>query len=639
MINKRNFRVLLFVFILLTNTSLVVSQNWTQTSSGGETGVFNFPMNIDKNNNIYCGIPYQTTVFISDTSFSHLGFSSHSNLAIPIYSPDGDLIKAITVKSIPNGIIYNPYLVTDDSLNIYIAADFGKRVFIQDTSISQGMGPYPGMPDIFLVKLNKQYEVVWTRIVNATTQDICRGLTISKQGDLYLAVEHVNQGLVNFLGQDTVEFENDQNTILKIDTDGQLIWHKDLKSPSRGMYSRNLILDEKGNIMYIGYVKDDLIVDNDTLFYQGDQSINYYNNFLLEFDPDGNFVHGKIIERSLVFDSFNNAPNDELFFSGGHNYGSILFGEDTLVGHDDSLTRIIGRMDRDFNPIWYHKVKAPHANTLSSFKIDYNSDSLYFVLVSKGIVNLLGNEYDFGNKNSSLFSSFDENGNMGSSSMIRSEDGNYTYGVLVDNCNDVYLAGGFAGELFIGNDTILPFNQNSLGYLTKYIRSDELLLDIGNDTAIGLTSYIDISAPLGYDGYVWSTGETNSSIHLLGSELGVGDHVAFCTVYRGSCFVTDSINISVFDNTGISENSSLITNLFPNPFSSSTTFEYYLSEPSLSHLIIYNHIGEIVEEFTANQSNGKQHIIWDAHKQASGIYYYKLLTQEGASGGKLLLIR
>jgi len=67
--------------------------------------------------------------------------------------------------------------------------------------------------------------------------------------------------------------------------------------------------------------------------------------------------------------------------------------------------------------------------------------------------------------------------------------------------------------------------------------------------------------------------------------------------------------------------------LFPNPFTTSTTFEYELKQPFVVLLTIFNHLGEQVELIEKKQSAGKQQLFWNAEELPAGVYFCVLKTE------------
>jgi len=78
-------------------------------------------------------------------------------------------------------------------------------------------------------------------------------------------------------------------------------------------------------------------------------------------------------------------------------------------------------------------------------------------------------------------------------------------------------------------------------------------------------------------------------------------------------------------------------NLYPNPFTTSTTIEYELTEPSHVQLTIYNSIGETIHVAVDRMMpQGKHSFIWTADRLPEGLYYAVLRREEGVSVVKMV---
>jgi len=76
--------------------------------------------------------------------------------------------------------------------------------------------------------------------------------------------------------------------------------------------------------------------------------------------------------------------------------------------------------------------------------------------------------------------------------------------------------------------------------------------------------------------------------------------------------------------------------IYPNPFTTSTTIEYELIEPTHVNLTIYNAIGETIYEAEDRlMPIGKQTFIWSAESLPEGLYYAVLRSGEGVSVVKM----
>ena len=75
---------------------------------------------------------------------------------------------------------------------------------------------------------------------------------------------------------------------------------------------------------------------------------------------------------------------------------------------------------------------------------------------------------------------------------------------------------------------------------------------------------------------------------------------------------------------------------YPNPFSTSTTFEYELQYPSVVQITIYTQLGEQVEVIEKKQSSGNHQVVWNAERLPSGIYFCTLKTNFGILTRKII---
>jgi hypothetical protein len=95
--------------------------------------------------------------------------------------------------------------------------------------------------------------------------------------------------------------------------------------------------------------------------------------------------------------------------------------------------------------------------------------------------------------------------------------------------------------------------------------------------------------------------------------------------------VDDMLYIYNLENaTGIYDNSKLPYRAFlrpnyPNPFNSSTTIEYGLSEPGWVRIDIYDLLGRRVKTLINKEMQaGRHQVIWDASGYSSGVYFYRI---------------
>lgn len=121
------------------------------------------------------------------------------------------------------------------------------------------------------------------------------------------------------------------------------------------------------------------------------------------------------------------------------------------------------------------------------------------------------------------------------------------------------------------------------------------------------------------------------------------DHFTNAGIYRPR-FITLQISQNVADDNHIPELVSLYQN-YPNPFNSTTNIKYALPEKAKVVLKIYNVLGQEVRTLVdQNQPQGTYLITWDGENDSgqrvsSGIYFYRVQTNEKAKSRKMILLR
>jgi hypothetical protein len=79
---------------------------------------------------------------------------------------------------------------------------------------------------------------------------------------------------------------------------------------------------------------------------------------------------------------------------------------------------------------------------------------------------------------------------------------------------------------------------------------------------------------------------------------------------------------------------------YPNPFNPATTIEFTLPERAHVSLRVYNILGqELATLVDETKSAGDYSVVWNASRQASGIYFYRLTYQDKVLTKKMALLK
>lgn len=80
-------------------------------------------------------------------------------------------------------------------------------------------------------------------------------------------------------------------------------------------------------------------------------------------------------------------------------------------------------------------------------------------------------------------------------------------------------------------------------------------------------------------------------------------------------------------------------NIYPNPFTTTTTFEFDLANPCNVNITILNHLGQHVESIDKGNQSGEQQFVWNASGLSNGIYFVQLRAGQEVTTRKVIKMR
>jgi hypothetical protein len=140
-------------------------------------------------------------------------------------------------------------------------------------------------------------------------------------------------------------------------------------------------------------------------------------------------------------------------------------------------------------------------------------------------------------------------------------------------------------------------------------------------------------------GYVAGFGTTTEpkAYSYIDSELEVGEYTYRLKQidYDGTATYSEEVNVEV----EIPLEYSLEQN-YPNPFNPTTTIKYSISKDGFVKLSIYNLLGEEVTTLVnSEQKAGRHEVNFDASKLSSGVYLYRVESNNFISIKKMVLVK
>ena len=201
------------------------------------------------------------------------------------------------------------------------------------------------------------------------------------------------------------------------------------------------------------------------------------------------------------------------------------------------------------------------------------------------------------------------------------------------NNSTLKTTNGGTNWILVGGGSCTPERMNFrnllLGYAVGYTGSSGTNYTIMNTTNGGISWQIQMS----------STYDTYNDLCFTNDNTGWVVSGGF--LYGGKIFKTTTGGTTGINNiTGdIPVHFSLSQN-YPNPFNPVTRIKFDLPKSSNVKLVIYDVLGREIETIVNdNKKAGTYEVDWDGNNYASGVYFYKLVTDEYTETKKMVLIK
>ena len=540
---KQSFILLTIIFFLsVTGIAQQWTWNWTGQNTQKDASAWMQILNIDFQNNIYTGTMYGDSLFMNDTVFAHESHYDWSNWAIEKYDNKGNLLQALDIYTTLNNFIYNLKLATDKDLNIYLAGEFTREVFFLDTVVSESF-PTMGAPQLFLAKITPEMKVEWTRLISSKTQNVCDGLALSSDNYLYMVSRHYGNGssvdTVNYFDQDTAVYENTFASLLKLDLSGNLVWRTEFNSDYGSLEIREMNIDNTDKIVINGHLRGNLFYEDDTIFHP-QPGENIYRPFIVETDTTGKLLSGIITDWNLALSDLEKDDSGDYYIT-GFVWDTLCFGTDTIIQQEDSTVNILAKLNADFEPLWHETISAKTEQGSYYFFIDSSGDTLFFAGKCKNSFTLFDTLFQLGSRYQAVIGKVLPDGQMNKSLVTQTQAGFMLHNMKLNNCrNGLYITGGFKGQAWFGEDTLMSHTYAvSDGLIAELKVFDPYEFSLGPDTIV--CDSIRLFGPEGYPYYYWN-GQLSEQNWLEVTEPGT--YTFACTGDEG-CWLRDTIKIDI----------------------------------------------------------------------------------------------
>jgi type IX secretion system substrate protein len=531
----------LFLFVNISCLSQSLEPEWSTTNTQKGESAWMYALNVDYQNNVYCGTQFGDSLFFTDTIIAQTGYYQWSNWAISKYNNEGDFQSAFDISAVPGKSIFETVIATDKDLNMYVACEFQEVVTLLDTSFNHGSMSDEWSPEILIAKITPDYEIEWTRVISSPTQDEVSGIHVSDDGFIYLAVKHYNNGYstdsADYFGQDMAVYTYTMCSLLKMDLDGNIVWRKELLSSGPALNIRELIINNDG-ITFYGSTRAELYYCDNILFHPR-PGLNQSRIYIIKTDLSGEFISGKITDWQMNIADIDKDDSDNYYFK-GNVWDTLVFGADTIIKHEDTTVYITAKINSEYEPVWYDLVKTRSSQGQNWFNIEVIQDTLYVVAGCHHTTSLFDTVFNTGAYNQTIIGQITPEGVLIKHTVVESQWGLVPYSMIRGNCNNIMISGKYRGKAVIAKDSIQSYGVQEWDGITFKIQNNEpYYFNLGQDTTV--CDNIQLIAPEGYEYYHWNDSITEQNTYTV---MESGEYLVAC-VNESGCWIKDTIVINV----------------------------------------------------------------------------------------------
>lgn len=325
---------------------------------------------------------------------------------------------------------------------------------------------------------------VWVDYVKSEGRDFFDDLVIDKNDNVY-AVGSFDENIV--IGQDTFYVSasgNDDIMFVKYDSDGNLIWAKQLGGDGL-QYAYNIIISSNDEIYISGKIVGVPYMGDINGIPQYLTSSGTFRSYLSKFDTDGNLIWTKLL------DCPSNATNwlwsialdqNENIAAVGTFTGSIDFGNGMQLVSSHQQDVFIAKYDNYGNCFWAMSEGGYNAEFV--YDIDFDSNNNFAIVGAfDDTMNLSGNILIPNGHGDAYIAYYNASGGLqwyhqagGSRTGVVTPDA--AEHVIFDSNDDLWVSGFYEDTIIFELDTLYPITPESGGtdiFLVKYDNSGNLL--------------------------------------------------------------------------------------------------------------------------------------------------------------------
>ncbi len=452
-----------------------------------------------------------------------------------------------------------------------------------------------------LIKYNLSGDSVWSRIFDPP--------------------DSLSSGASTLLMDDSLNIYVSGRYILKYNPSGVLLYSRKYNcSTVKAIFDNNKDLIYTGRNAsgqsLLGLILLKCNRNGDSIWKKVYPQFNVYSVTGIEADKNNNIIIASSIyngSNDIDFLTIKFSPNGNLIWSKTYHGGDPTNGYDEPCGVLlDSLDNIIvsGRSNGPLGGSNYYTVKYdPNGNVLWESRINDGGGSGSWEMIKDKYDNIYISGQTNGNKYSAM--KYSSNGQLLWFRTVNGTGGSSVATIALDTARNVYMACNALNSQNVSQYQVVKYNNNG-----------DLIWNVvysGNP----IYYYYSFDIAVDNSGNVFVTGEAG---------------------FAGSSY--DFTTIKIDQTTGIIQNLSEIpksyslSQNYPNPFNPTTNINYEIPNSNFVTLKVYDINGKEIETLVNQKQNaGGYSVTFNAGNYPSGVYFYKLETNNFSETKKMILLK
>ncbi|MFW5972796.1 MAG: hypothetical protein ACOCTG_02295 [Bacteroidota bacterium] len=433
------------VVILLLTAHAAAGQFWQWSRGAGGPGLDEAWAIAANSDGAYITGYFENTAHFDDISLSSVG---SLDVFVARYSPEGDIVWVKQGGSPDRDS--GTAIGVDASGSIYVGGVFSNSIDFGETSLTSA-----GRFDLFVVKYDREGEVLWALRGGGKDRDGCTALAVSPDADVYIGGYF--QGTATLGSQTLASPDVQSGFVAKLSPNGVVEWVRIIRA-SVHVGSQAIAIDDDGNVYVAGHFEGTGEWDMTT-----QMTSEGTDGFIAKYAADGDVLwirsvggpgHDRI--DGIAFDG-----NGSLYVAGTF-AETATFGDGTLtsLGEDDGF---MAKYDTDGALTWVRQIGGADWIAAADVSVD-PSDQAVVAGHFQGIATLQGVALESAGDYDVFVATYDSSGDVLWAEHAGGSDFDQVGRISIDDEGGIYISGAYSSSATFGAETL-----TAAGYYDVYI--------------------------------------------------------------------------------------------------------------------------------------------------------------------------